>query len=32
METKLPKMKWDLYNYKARKLLLWGLKHGYIAP
>ena len=31
MERNLQKMKWDLHNYKSEKLLLWGLKHGYIA-
>ncbi len=32
MEKKLQKLKWDLHKYKSQKLLLWGLKHGYIAP
>ena len=32
MERNLQKIKWDLHNYKSKKLLLWGLKHGYIAP
>lgn len=25
-------MKWLLHNYKSKKLLVWGLKHGYINP
>lgn len=32
MSTKLQEMKWDLHKYKSRQLLLWGLKHGYVAP
>lgn len=32
MTTKLQKMKWDLYEYKTKRLLLWGLKNGYIEP
>lgn len=32
MEVNFQKIKWDLHNYKSKKLLLWGLKHGYIAP
>lgn len=32
MERNLQKIKWDLHNYKSKKLLLWGLKHGCIAP
>ena len=32
MEEKLQKVKWDLHNYKNKRLLIWGLKHGYIAP
>ena len=32
MSTKFQQMKWNLYNYKSRKLLIWGLKKGYIAP
>lgn len=32
MEKNLQKIKWDLHNYKSKKLLLWGLKHGCIAP
>ena len=31
MEETYKKIKWDLHNYKSKKLLLWGLKHGYIA-
>ncbi len=30
MEINLPKTKWDLYKYKQKKLMIWGLKHGYI--
>ena len=32
MESNLQKIKWDMHKYKSKKLLLWGLKHGYIAP
>lgn len=32
MSTKFQQMKWNLYNYISRKLLIWGLKKGYIAP
>ncbi len=32
METKWQKAKWNLHNYKYQKLLLWGLKHGFITP
>ena len=32
MITKLQEMNWNLHNYKSRKLLLWGLKNGHIAP
>ena len=32
MVTKLQIMKWNLYNYKSKQLLIWGLKKGYIAP
>ncbi len=32
MVKNLQKIKWDLYKYKSKKLLLWGLKHRYIAP
>lgn len=32
MATKLQNMKWKLHNYKLKKLLVWGLKKGYIAP
>lgn len=32
MATKLEKLKWKLYNYKSKKILIWGLKNGYIAP
>ena len=32
MVTKLQIMKWNLYNYKSKQLLIYGLKKGYIAP
>ena len=32
MERNLQKIKWDLHNYKSKKLLIWGLKHGFISP
>lgn len=30
MATTLQNMKWDLHNYKLKKILAWGLKRGYI--
>jgi len=32
MTTKIQQKKWELHNYKTKKLLLWGLKNGYIMP
>lgn len=32
MDKKWQNLKWKLHNYKSKKLLLWGLKHGLIAP
>ena len=32
MTTKFQQKKWELHNYKTKKLLLWGLKNGYIMP
>ena len=32
MASKLQELKWQAYNYKSRKLLLWGLKKSYITP
>lgn len=32
MPTRIQEMKWRLHNYKKRKLYLWGLKKGYMAP
>ena len=32
LATKLQKMKWDLYCFKERFLLIWGLKNGLIMP
>lgn len=32
MEKRLQTLKWNLHNYKLKKLLIWGLNHGYIAP
>lgn len=32
MATKIQQKKWDLHTYKRKKLLLWGLKNGYITP
>lgn len=32
MVTKLQKMKWDLYSFKTKFLLIWGLKNGLIMP
>ena len=30
MNNKIQEMKWKLHNYKMKKLLLWGLKNGYV--
>lgn len=32
MIKEIRKMKWELYQYKYKKLFLWGLKNGYIRP
>ena len=32
MATKLQDLRWKLFNYKSKKLLIWGLKKGYIIP
>ena len=32
MATKLQNIRWKLYQYKDKTLLLWGLKNGLIAP
>lgn len=32
MTTKFQNIKWQLYNYKSKMLLIYGLKNGYIAP
>ena len=32
MASKIQEKIWKLHNYKQKKLLIWGLKHGYIAP
>lgn len=32
MAIKLQEIKWTLHNYKVKKLLIQGLKSGYITP
>ena len=32
MATQIEMMKWNLHQKKHKKLMLWGLKMGYIAP
>lgn len=32
MATKYQEIKWDLYCFKQKKLLIYGLKHGLITP
>lgn len=32
MSKRTQKIKWKLHNYKYDKLLIWGLKNGYISP
>ncbi len=32
MKEKLIQMRWRLHQYKSKKMLIWGLKHGFIAP
>lgn len=32
MATRIQELKWILHNYKTKKILIWGLKHGFIIP
>lgn len=32
MVKNIKELKWNLYEYKSRQLLIWGLKNGYIRP